>query len=112
MRWQTTIVLTIALLLVGGFYYVYEVRWAPERERVETRKGRIFQAEPADVTAVELKRREDTVRFARAGEGWELKAPVSLTRIGITSVSPQPLRLPGSQPASQPPPLPVHGGFD
>jgi len=76
MRWQTTIVLTIALLLVGGFYYVYEMRWAPERERVETRKGRIFQAEPADVTAVELKRREDTVRFARAGEGWELKAPV------------------------------------
>src|SRR5207247_10620133 len=76
MRWQTTIVLTIALLLVGGFYYVYEVRWAPERERVEARKGRIFQAEPADVTAVELKRREDTVRFARAGEGWELKAPV------------------------------------
>src|SRR5919198_3169734 len=76
MRWQTTIVLTIALLLVGGFYYVYEVRWAPERERVETRKGRIFQAEPADVTAVELRRREDTVRLARVGEGWELKSPV------------------------------------
>src|ERR687887_2209442 len=76
MRWQTTIVLTIALLLVGGFYYVYEVRWAPERERVETRKGRIFQAEPADVTAVELRRREDTVRLARAGDGWELKSPI------------------------------------
>src|SRR5437763_188079 len=76
MRWQTTIVLTSGQLLVGGFYYVYEVRWAPERERVETRKGRIFQAEPADVTAVELKRREDTVRFARAGDGWELKSPV------------------------------------
>jgi hypothetical protein len=76
MRWQSTIVLAIALLLVGGFYYVYDVRWAPERERVETRKGRIFQAEPADVTAVELKRRDDTVRLARAGEGWELKSPV------------------------------------
>ena len=76
MRWQTTIIFAIALLLIGGFYYVYEVRWAPERERVETRKGRIFQAEPADVTAVEIKRREDTVRLARAGEGWELKSPV------------------------------------
>jgi hypothetical protein len=52
------------------------VRWAPERERVETRKGRVFQAEAADVSAVELKRREDTVRLARAGEGWELKSPV------------------------------------
>src|SRR5205085_556269 len=76
MRWQTTIIFAIALLLIGGFYYVYEVRWAPERERVETRKGRTFQAEPADATAVEIKRREDTVRLARAGEGWELKSPV------------------------------------
>src|SRR5437870_4972234 len=76
MRWQTTTALAVVLLLVGGFYCGYEVRWAPDRERAETRKGRVFQAEAADVTALELKRREDTVRFARAGEGWELKAPV------------------------------------
>ena len=76
MRWQSTIVLAIVLLLVGGFYYVYEVRWAPERERGETRKGRIFQAEAADVTGVELKRRDDTVRLVRTADGWELKSPV------------------------------------
>jgi Domain of unknown function (DUF4340) len=76
MRWYTTAALAVVLLLVGGFYYVYEVRWAPERERVETRKGRVFQAEAADVTAVELKRPENTVRLARAGDGWELKSPV------------------------------------
>src|SRR5712664_4940914 len=76
MRWQTTTTLAVALLLVGGFYYVYEVRWGPDRERAETRKGRVFQAEAADVTAVELKRRDDTVRLARTGEAWELKAPV------------------------------------
>jgi uncharacterized protein DUF4340 len=76
MRWQTTAALAVVLLLVGGFYYVYEVRWAPEREKTESRKGRVFSAEPADVTAVELKRRDDTVQAARAGEAWELKAPV------------------------------------
>ena len=76
MRWQTTAGLALALLLLGGFYYVYEVRWAPERERVATRKGRVFQAEAADVTAVELKRPEDTVRLSRQGDGWELKSPV------------------------------------
>src|SRR5438067_12786289 len=52
------------------------MRWAPERERVETRKGRLLHAEAADVTAVELKRREDTVRLTREGDGWELKSPV------------------------------------
>jgi hypothetical protein len=76
MRWKTTAALAVVLLLVGGFYYLYEVRWAPDRERAETRKGRVFQAEAADVTAAELKRREDTVRLARVGEGWELKSPV------------------------------------
>src|SRR3989441_3331664 len=76
MRWQTTTTLAVALLLVGGFYYVYEVRWAPDRERAETRKGRVFSAEATDVTGVELKRREDTVRLTRAGEAWELKSPV------------------------------------
>src|SRR5262245_50440961 len=76
MRWYTTAVLAIVLLLVGGFYYLYEVRWAPDRERVETRKGRVFQAEAAEVTAVALKRPGDTVRLARAGDGWELKSPV------------------------------------
>src|SRR2546422_10805185 len=75
MRWQTTTALAVALLLVGGFYYVYEVRWAPDRERAETRKGRVFSAEAADVTAVELKRRDDTVRLGRAGGARELRAP-------------------------------------
>src|SRR5438093_79474 len=76
MRWKTNAALALALLLVGGFYYVYEVRWAPDRERAETRKGRVFSAEATDVTGVELKGGEDTVRLTRAGEAWELKSPV------------------------------------
>src|SRR6267143_1898573 len=76
MRWHTTTALAVVLLLVGGFYCLYEVRWGPDRERAETRKGRVFQAEAADVAAVELKRRDDTVRLARAGDAWELKTPV------------------------------------
>ena len=42
MRWQTSAVLAVLLVLVGGFYYLYEVRWAADRERAESRKGRVF----------------------------------------------------------------------
>ena len=42
MRWQTTLVAAILLALVGGFYYVYEVRLGPDREKAEARKGRVF----------------------------------------------------------------------
>ena len=77
MRWQTSAVLALLLVLVGGFYYLYEVRGAPERERVESRKGRVFSAEPADVTAVELKRPDETVSLKRDGDAWRVTAPIA-----------------------------------
>ena len=45
MRWQTTAALAVILIALGAFYYVYEVRLAPEREKAEARKGRVFTAE-------------------------------------------------------------------
>lgn len=77
MRWQTSAMLAVLLILVGGFYYFYEVRGAPDRERAESRKGRVFSAEPADVTALELKRPDDTVALKRDGDAWRVTAPIA-----------------------------------
>ena len=76
MRWQTTLIAAILLALVGGFYYVYDVRMAPDREKAEARKGRVFSVETTDVTTLELRRADDTVKAAREGEGWQLLEPV------------------------------------
>jgi hypothetical protein len=76
MRWQTSAVLAVLLVLVGGFYYLYEVRWAADRERAESRKGRVLVAENADVTALELKRPDETVALKRDGDAWRLTAPI------------------------------------
>jgi hypothetical protein len=76
MRWQSTAALAVALLLVGAFYYVYEVRMGPEREQAEARKGRVFTAEPGDVTEVAITRSGETLRARREGEGWELLEPL------------------------------------
>jgi hypothetical protein len=75
-RWQTTLAAAILLVLVGGFYYWYEVRLGPEREKAETKKGRVFSVETTDVTAVELKRPDGTVKAAREAEQWQLLEPV------------------------------------
>jgi hypothetical protein len=77
MRWQTTAALAVILAALGVFYYVYEIRLAPEREKVEARKGRIFAAEPAEVTAVEVKRGAELLKFQREGDGWRMLAPVA-----------------------------------
>ena len=76
MRWQTTAALAVLLLLAGGFYYVYEVRMGPDREKTEARKGRVFTVEPGDVTEVAIKRSGDTLRAKREGDGWELLEPL------------------------------------
>ncbi len=77
MRWQTTAALAVILIALGAFYYVYEVRLGPEREKTEGRKGRVFAVEPSDVAEVELKRSDSTVRLKREGDGWQILAPVS-----------------------------------
>jgi hypothetical protein len=77
MRWQTTAVLAAVLIVLGAFYYVYEVRLGPEREKTEGRKGRVFAVEPADVTDVEIKRTDATVKLKREGDGWQILAPVN-----------------------------------
>ena len=76
MRWQSTAILAVVLLALGAFYYVYEIRLGPEREKTEGRKGRVFTAEPADVTEVDIKRTDGVVKLKRDGEAWQILEPV------------------------------------
>jgi Domain of unknown function (DUF4340) len=76
MRWQTTAALALLLAILGGFYYLYEVRWGPGREEAAARKGRVFSADTKDVTAVELKRSGEAVKLQREGDTWQLVEPV------------------------------------
>jgi len=75
-RWQSTAILAVVLLALGAFYYVYEIRLGPEREKTEGRKGRVFTAEPADVTEVDIKRTDGVVKLKRDGEAWQILEPV------------------------------------
>jgi hypothetical protein len=76
MRWQTTAVLAVILLALGAFYYLYEVRMGPGREQAEARKGRVFSAEPKDVSQIQVTRPGDTVTVRREGDDWQLAEPV------------------------------------
>lgn len=77
MRWQTTVALVIVLGALGTFYYVYEIRMGPEREKAAGQKDRIFKIEPADIAEVRLKRSDEVVRLKREGDGWQMLEPVA-----------------------------------
>ncbi|MGH7355459.1 MAG: DUF4340 domain-containing protein [Candidatus Rokuibacteriota bacterium] len=76
MRWQTPAALAVVLVALGGFYYLWEVRWAPDREKTESLKGRALAADAKDVTEIAFRRGAETVRLKREGEGWQLVEPV------------------------------------
>src|SRR5712691_5766909 len=76
MRWQTTAILAVILIALGAFYYVYDVRMAPEREKVAAGKGRMWTIEPADVNEVAIRRSSDTVTLKREGDRWNMLGPV------------------------------------
>ncbi len=76
MRWQTTAVLAVVLVALGAFYYVYEIKGGPGREKAAAQKGRLWTVEAADVAELTLKRGAEVVRLAREGDGWQLLEPV------------------------------------
>ncbi len=77
MRWQTTAALALILAVLAAFFYVYEIRLAPDRESAETRKDRVLTVEAADVTEVTIERKDDTVDVKREANGWQMVAPVT-----------------------------------
>ena len=66
----------VLLVASAGFYYVYEVRLAPDREKAETRKGRVFTAEPKDVTELTLKRPGESIGSSARATPGRWSAPV------------------------------------
>lgn len=76
MRWQTTAILAVILAILGAFFYVYEVRLAPDREKAESGKGRVFTTEAKDVTELVVERPDGKIHVKRAGDGWDMLEPV------------------------------------
>ncbi len=77
MRWQTTAVLVVLLLMAGG-YYLYDVYYLePAQEKREQQKDRLWAVEPKDVEELVLARGGERVRIKRSGDGWQLVEPMS-----------------------------------
>jgi Domain of unknown function (DUF4340) len=81
MRWTTTAVLAVLLVGLGTFYYVYEIRQAPEREKVAAAKDRLWKdLEAKDVEEIAVRKgATEALRLKKTGDTWSLVAPVVAT---------------------------------
>jgi Domain of unknown function (DUF4340) len=78
-RWLTTTVLAVLLVGLGTFYYVYEIRQAPDREKAASGKDRLWkELEGKDVEEIFVKKGDvEALRLKRSGDAWSLIAPVA-----------------------------------
>jgi hypothetical protein len=81
MRWLSTTVLAVLLVGLGAFYYVYEIRQAPEREKAATAKDRLWkELEGKDVEEIVVRQGGvESLHLKRNGDVWSLIAPVAAT---------------------------------
>jgi hypothetical protein len=76
-NWKTTAVLAVLLVGLGTFFYVYEVRQGPAREKATLEKDRAWKdLESKDIEEVTLTRKGETIRLRKTGEQWALASPV------------------------------------
>jgi hypothetical protein len=79
MRWLSTTVLAVLLVGLGTFYYVYEIRQAPEREKAATVKDRLWKdLEGKDVEDIVVRKGgAEALHLKKSGDTWSLVAPVA-----------------------------------
>src|SRR5262249_3589698 len=72
-------VLTVLLVGLGSFYYVYEIRQAPEREKAATVKDRLWkELEGKDVEEIVVRKGDtEALHLKKTGETWGLVTPVA-----------------------------------
>ena len=76
MRWKTTAALAVLLAGLAAFY-AYEMRREPAREKATAEKDRAWKGiEWGDVEEVTVTRKGDTLQLKKAGDGWQVVAPV------------------------------------
>ena len=76
MSWKTLTVLAVLAAGLGGFLVFDSYYLTPKREKTTSVKGRLWTIEPKDVQSLTIKRKDDTVKLKRAGDGWEMLEPV------------------------------------
>ena len=77
MRWKTTAVLAVLLVALATFFYVYEVRQGPEREKATAEKDRVWKGlESKDIEEVAITRKGETIQLKKSGDAWSLASPV------------------------------------
>jgi hypothetical protein len=73
---RTTIVLAVLALILGGGYYLFDVRGREARERAQAAERRVMNFDPDDVREVIVEKPAERVVVRVEGDRWRILEPV------------------------------------
>ena len=76
MKWRTTAIYFLVLLLIAGVYLVIDSK-KKETALKEKESRRVFVFDPAKVKEIEIKPRETEAIYLEKGDKWKISRPVS-----------------------------------
>ncbi|MCX5859287.1 MAG: hypothetical protein NT056_05265, partial [Proteobacteria bacterium] len=77
MRFKTTLIAFLLLLVFGGAIYWYEFRGAPERNKAKIQAERVFPGDFLTVSSIAIDKSDGRVRVSRKSpEEWEIVEPL------------------------------------
>ena len=77
MSLKKTWLFLLALLLLGGYYYVGEVKLAEKKQAAEQTAQQLFQVNADAIQSITLTRGQETITLKKEGAGWNVTQPVA-----------------------------------
>ncbi len=74
---RKNLILLLVLLVIGGAYYVYDVKWAAEKKALEERKVKLLKGiDQKSLIRIDVSREEDSYQIIRTEKGWRFVKPI------------------------------------
>ncbi len=74
---RKNLILLLVLLVIGGAYYVYDVKWAAEKKTAEERKVKLLKGiDQKALIRIDLSRKEEPYEIIRTEKGWRFVKPI------------------------------------
>lgn len=76
MNFRRTVIIAIIFFLIAGFYYFYEIKGAPEREKMKKKETSVFSISADEIEKMTLKREDANFVFVRKDDTWFIDEPI------------------------------------
>lgn len=79
MSFKKTLIFLIILALLGGYYYLFEVRGAKKKEAAEQAEKQLFDIAEEDIQEISMTRQDEEILLKKQDDTWKILQPVADT---------------------------------